>query len=106
MHLAITQDKVGQDGEHCTTRGALDTPDDKTTQPDPNIMQVARQVPPAPTGRLVCELKAEGQNEGQHTFNKGLAIAKQLNVGRFMLKIDRDGPIFAGLSGSVSHGSP
>jgi len=53
-------------------------------------MRVARQVPSATTGRLVCELKADGQNEGKHTFNKGLAIAKQLNVGRFILKINRD----------------
>jgi hypothetical protein len=69
-------------------------------------MRVARQAPSTPTGRLVCELKTDGQNEGKYTFDKGLAISKQLKVGRFILKIDRDGPIFAGLADFVSHGSP
>jgi len=54
----------------------------------------------------MCELKADGQDEGEHPFDKGFTIAKQLNVGRFILKIDRDGPIFAGLASGVSHGSP
>jgi hypothetical protein len=40
----------------------------------------------------VCELKVDGQDEGEHTFDKDFAIAKQLKVGRFILKIDRDGP--------------
>jgi hypothetical protein len=105
-HLAIAQDEVRQDSEHGFARGALDTPDRKTIQPDPNIMRVARQAPSTTAGHLVCELKADGQNEGQHTFDKGLAISKQLNVGRVILKIGRDGPIFAGLAGFVSHGSP
>jgi hypothetical protein len=105
-HRAIPQDEVRQDREHGFTRRALDTPDGKTTQPDPDIMRVARQAPSAATGRLVCELKADGQDEGKHPFDKGLAIAKQLNVGRFILKIDRDGPICAGLAGGVSHGAP
>jgi hypothetical protein len=105
-HLPVAQDEVRQDREHGFARGALDTPDGKTTQPDPNIMRVARQAPSTPTGGLVCELKADGQNEGKYTFDKGLAISKQLKVGRFILKIDRDGPIFAGLADFVSYESP
>ena len=69
-------------------------------------MGVTCQAPSPITGRLVFQLKAEGEEERQHTFEKRLAVAKQLNVGRFILKIDRDGPIFAGLTGFVSHGSP
>ncbi|HEX6826892.1 MAG TPA: hypothetical protein VF077_11305 [Nitrospiraceae bacterium] len=52
------------------------------------------------------ELKAEGQDEGDHEFDKGLAITKQLKGGRFMLKINRDGPVFAGLVSGIAHGSP
>jgi hypothetical protein len=80
-HLAVTQGEVRQDREHGFARGALDTPDGKTTQPDPDIMRVARQAPSTTTGRLVCELKADGQDEGEHTFDKGFTIAKQLKVG-------------------------
>ena len=35
--------------------------------------------------------------KGEHAFDKRLAIAKQLKVGRFVLKIDGDGAVFAGL---------
>jgi len=69
-------------------------------------MRVTRQAPAAVTGRLVLELKSDGQDERHHQVNKGLAVAKQLKVGRFMLKIDGDGPVFAGLASGVSHGSP
>ena len=69
-------------------------------------MRVARQAPAAATGRLVCELKAEGQEKGEDTFDKRLAIAKQLKVGRFVLKIDGDGAVFAGRFGCCAHVSP
>ena len=49
-HLAITQDEVREDGEHRASRGALDTPDGETTQPDTDIMGVAGQTPAATTG--------------------------------------------------------
>ena len=70
------------------------------------IMRVAGQTPPAATGRLVFELKASGQDKRHHQFHKGLAVAKQLHGGRFVLKIDGDGPVFARLAGSAAHGSP
>ena len=60
-------------------------------------MRVAGETPSTATARLVCELKAEGENERAHAFDKRLAIAKQLKVGRFMLKINSDGPVFAGM---------
>ena len=94
-HLAIAQDEVRQDREHRFARRTLDTPDGDPTQADAHIMGVARQAPASATGRLMCELKAEGQDEGQHTFEKRLAIIKELKVGRFILKIDGDGTVFA-----------
>jgi hypothetical protein len=69
-------------------------------------MGVTRQAPAAATGRLVLELKAEGEKERQHTVEKRFAVAKQLKGGRFVLKINSDGPVFAGLAGGGSHGSP
>ena len=81
-------------------------PDGDPTQADTDIMRVARQAPAAATGRLVCELKAKGQEEGEDAFDKRLAIAKQLKVGRFVLKIDGDGAVFAGRFGCCAHVSP
>jgi hypothetical protein len=52
-YRARTQDEVRQDREHGFARGALDTPDGQTLQPDPNIMRVVRQTLSATTGRLI-----------------------------------------------------
>jgi hypothetical protein len=46
------------------------------TQADTDVMGMARQAPAATTGGLVGELKADGEDEGQHTFEKRLTIAK------------------------------
>ena len=69
-------------------------------------MRVACETPSTETARLVCELKAEGEDESEYKFDECLAIAKQLKVGRFILKINSDGPVFAGLASGGSHGSP
>ena len=69
-------------------------------------MRVARQASAPVTCRLVCELKAEGQEKGEDTLEKGLAITKQLKVGRFVLEIDGESPVFAGLASGVAHGLP
>jgi hypothetical protein len=69
-------------------------------------MGVAGQAPAAATGGLVSELKAKGQDERHHAFNKRLPIAQRLEVGRFIVEIDGDGPVFTGLAGRVSHGHP
>jgi len=68
-------------------------------------MRVAGEPPATVTARLVCELKAEGEEESAHEFDKRLTIAKQLKAGRFMLKINSDGPVCAGLTGGMAHGS-
>jgi hypothetical protein len=51
------------------------------------------------------QLQAQGQHEGEDQFHKGLAVAKQVKVGGFILEIDGDGPVVAGLAGGGSHGS-
>ncbi len=69
-------------------------------------MGVTRQAPTATTGRLRGKLKAQGQEKGEDACDKRLAIAKQLNVGRFVSKIDSDGAVVAGPFGGLSHVSP
>jgi len=54
----------------------------------------------------VFQLQAEGQHEGEDAFEERLAIVKQLHVGRFVLKIDGDGPVFARLASGGSHSHP
>ena len=58
-------------------------------------MRVACQAPTFATGRLVFQLKTEGHDEGEDTFEERPPIAKQLEVGCFILKIDGDGPVFS-----------
>ena len=49
-------------------------------------MRVAGQTPSALTGRLVLELEAKGQEEGEPTFDKGFAVFQQPEVGRIALE--------------------
>src|SRR5215470_434360 len=92
-------------GERRLTHRALATPDGHPTQAYAEIMRVAGQASTTTTHRFVFELKAARQDEGEHAFDKRLAIAQELNVGRFMLKIHRDGAVFAALAGRLVHGS-
>jgi hypothetical protein len=102
----LIYNEVRQDREHRVTRGALEPPESDPAQTDPGVMRVAGQAPTAATRGLVCELKADRQDEGQHTFDKGLPIAQELQGGRFVLKIDGDGPVCAWLFGGVTHVPP
>jgi hypothetical protein len=69
-------------------------------------MRMPRQAPTAVTGCLVLELEAEGEKESEDALEKRLAIAQQLNLGCFVSKIDRDGPVFAYRFGRCAHVSP
>ena len=71
-HLAIAQNEVGEDGEHRTTRGALETPDGDRAQPDPDLMRGVGPAPTPVTGRVVPELKAQGEEKRAHPFDKAL----------------------------------
>jgi len=95
-----------QDGEDGFTPRTLDTPDGEATQTDTGVMGVAGQAPAAATGRLVCELKAEGHDEGEDTFEERLPIAKQLEVRRFTPEIDSNGAVFSRRFGCCAHVSP
>ena len=92
-HRAIPQDKVRQDREDGFARGALYPPDGDSTQSDPDIMGVAGETPTAATRGLVGELQAQGEEKSQHTFDKGLAIAQELQVSRFVLKFNSDSAV-------------
>jgi hypothetical protein len=98
-HLAIAEDAVGQHREHHFARRALYPPDGHPTQTDTDIMRMPRQAPASMTGRLVCELKAQGEEKGDHQCDKRLAVVKQLNVGRFIVEIDGDGVVVSRLCG-------
>jgi hypothetical protein len=104
--LALAPDAMREDREHGLTCRTLYTPDRYPTQADTDIMRVARQAPSPATGCLVCELKAEGEEKSAHELEKRLALAKQVRVGRFGLKIDGDGAIFSCRFGGCVHGSP
>jgi hypothetical protein len=69
-------------------------------------MGVARQASAPATSGFMFQLKAEGHDEGEDTFEQRLAIAKPLEVRRFTPEINGDGAVFAGLAGRVAHGHP
>jgi hypothetical protein len=54
----------------------------------------------------VSQLKAKSQEKGEHAFDKRFAIAQELTIGGFVLKIDGDGPVCAWLFRLASHRSP
>jgi hypothetical protein len=105
-HLTIAEDEMGQNREHRTTRGAREPPDGDPTQLDPDIMGVARQAPAPATGRLMPQLNAQGSDEREHQFDQGLAVVKQLEVGRFIVEIDGDGTVVPRPFGCFAHVSP
>src|SRR5215475_11513097 len=94
-----------QDGEHGFARRALDTPDGDSPHPDAQVMRVPGQASAAATGRLMLELKAQGEEQGEDEFDKRLAVVKELNVGHFIVEIDGDGAVVARLAGCGPHGS-
>ena len=95
-----------QDREHGFASRTLEPPDADPTQTDTTVMGVARQAPTAATGHLVLELKAKGQEKGEDTFDKRLAVAKELKIGRLVLKINGDSPVFVGRFGRCAHVLP
>jgi hypothetical protein len=75
-HLAIAQDEMREDCEHGATCRALESPDGDSTQTDTHIMRMAREASTTATGGFVFQLKAEGHEEGEDTFEERLPIAK------------------------------
>src|SRR5215467_6923943 len=95
-----------QDGEDRLAPRTLNAPDGHPTQAYTHIMGVTRQAPTPITGGLMLQLEAEGQKEGEDALEKRLAIAQELKVGGFVLEIDSESPVFAGLASCVAHESP
>jgi hypothetical protein len=69
-------------------------------------MGVTGQAPAVATGGFVFQLKAEGHDEGEDTFEARLPIAKQLEVHRFASEIDGDGAVFSRRLSRCAHVSP
>jgi hypothetical protein len=67
---------------------------------------MTRQASSPITGRLMLELEAEGQEEGEHTFNTRLAVCTQAEGRGFVSKIDGDRAVFAPRFGRCAHVSP
>ena len=85
--------------EHGFAPCTLNAPDGETTQPDTGVMRVARQASASVAGRLVGELKADGQQERQHTLEERFAIVQQVSVGGFIVEIHGDGTVMPPLCG-------
>ena len=69
-------------------------------------MRMPCQEPAAVTGRLVFQLEAEGEEEGDDTLEKRLPIFHQVKVCRFISKIDGDGAVLSLRFGRCAHVSP
>ena len=67
---------------------------------------MSRQAPAAVTGRLVFQLKADGEDKGEDTFDKRLAVCNEVEVGRFISKIDGDRAVFSRWFGRRTPVSP
>ena len=94
-HVAIAQDEVGEHCENRLARRALDAPDGDPTQPNTRIMRMARQAPSPATRRLMFELKANGEEKGEDTFDKRLTVCNQVKVGRVVSKVNGDSAVFS-----------
>ena len=97
---------MGKKRQHGSIPGALDTPDEDPIEPYSDLVRVSGKGPSPATGRLVLELEAKSQQEGNHTFEKRLAVFNQAKVGRFVSKIHGDGTVFPCPFGSIPHVSP
>jgi len=53
-------------------------------------MGVPGQTPASATAGRVCELKTKGEEKGEDTLDKRLAIVKQTKVSGFVLEINGD----------------
>jgi hypothetical protein len=51
----------------------------------------------------MVELKAQGEEKGEDEFDKCLAIVNQMEVGGFIVEVDREGAVFAWWFGGLSH---
>jgi len=69
--------------------------DSETTQADTHIMRMTCQASATTTGGRMFELKAKGEEKGEDTLDKRLAVVQQTKVARFIVEIDGDGAVFS-----------
>src|SRR5713101_3182925 len=89
---------MGQHSQDGFAARALHAPDGETAQAHARIMSMASQTTAAVTGRFVCKLKTQREDESQDKLDECFAIAEQRAVGSFIVEID--GP-WCGSLGSV-----
>ncbi len=70
----LIYNEVREHSEYRFTRRALYPPDGDPTHTEADIMRVACETPTPVTSGLMCELKAQGEEESAHEFHKGLAV--------------------------------
>lgn len=91
----LIYNEVRQDRKDRLARGALDAPDGEPAQANPGIMGVSGQTPTTGAGRLVYELKAQGEEKGEDTLEKRLPVSPQAAVGGFVSQINGDSAVFS-----------
>ena len=64
---------------------------------------MASQTTAAVTGRFVCKLKTQREDESQDKLDECFAIAEQREVGSFIVEIDGNGAVLSGRFGGVGH---
>ena len=104
--LARAPDDVGEDRQHRATPRALETPDREAAETDPHRVRMTRQASSPSTGRLMFEVAAAGEAEGEHTCNTCLAVCQQAAGRGFISKIDGAGAVFSRRFGRCAHGAP
>jgi hypothetical protein len=58
------------------------------------------------TGRLVFQLKAKGEEEGEDELDKRVGVAQERKVGRLIVEIDGEGAVCPGRFDCLDHVSP
>src|SRR5438132_2005422 len=94
---------MGQHSKDCFAARALNAPDGETAQAHARIMRMASQTTAAVTGRFVCKLKTQREDESQDKLDECFAIAEQREVGSFIVEIDGNGAVLSGRFGGVGH---
>src|SRR5260370_29235444 len=64
---------------------------------------MASQTTAAVTGRFVCKLQTQREDESQDKLDECFAIAEQREVGSCIVEIDGHGAVLSGRFGGVGH---
>jgi hypothetical protein len=95
-----------QDHEHGFAPRTLHPPNGDSTQTNTDMMRVACKTLAPEAGSPVLKMKAKGQEKSENELDKCLARFNQVEVGRFVSKIDSDGAVFSRRFSHCAHVSP